>query len=1719
MADIFDTIESDKSSVVAEKKDIFDNLSDPLSINPYDGKSPAEIDTITSNVSKISSEHNLPYTTTEEYYKWAENYHSWKDNPSIDNPIDNAKRTEFAEHIDWNNQKPLSESDPINSMDLERLKRIGITDIPTAEEFNKQFYDTMKSKGNIGVLEMITGKHGNWGENAIPVVAEAKSVYYALLANKEYMGTISNEESTQLNQYRAKLKEESIRGKTLPAMILDGIVGTSKYGIEFMLTGGIYTTGRAVGRKAGAALLGKWMRNYWARAGIKTAGALAGTLPRTLAMSYKVAGDTADQYTMGEKEIYKEVGKNFGKLYISNFAELSGEGLNDISKNIARNMIRKIPATTTMGRILRGFPENEIIQNVKQGLNFFKRAGIQNAPQELFEEYFERVLDASVGLGRWEDVIPEGKQMIAEAAVVSALPLAGGIVQGANALFKNSIAREAEKILNSPEFEQIQANKTDLQTTLTQSFSEFATQHPELNEEQLQSVLHSATIDTATPAFEGSETLVNELKTQYLDVAAKDYADKQNINIETPEIQTQIETPVRKRIISEEAYNEAKARMRPGAGGLTSGVDPQRFVDLLTIGAYHVENGIVKFADWSAKMIEELGEDVKPMLRKAWNRIQKNPEKYIYEAIAQTPVQEAFRQAAEKQTGKTITEQQALKLRFKQQIAGSKAGYEQALTDIQEEIRLGKQKSNIRGFKQGYKIAANEARENLRNMMMSIKENREGAYTLVKQFVPKEEQEKFLVSVRDAQTDKDVKDLSEKINKFIDVYEHRKALSEFKSFIKSINKEYKSGKIKLGKLPNAVREKIFSLIDAYDLVNISPEKMVELNNLQERIKAIAGSMREAYSNWNELVDNGEEILRLSDSRIEELNRLNQMPISEITTDEIENLQADIQDLIDVSEKKIAIKRRIRAEQLGKDITDSRAELYDRGRTGEGAISEPSGVHKIAIDEQSQLRTLVGEITGKVNDATMKVIVDNVYDGYKKRNEKYRDFITAFNRAIEDNGLDETIPKTLDEKVEITLGGKTFTTKTNYLLALYMHTMARNGLNLRSLLESDGLNVHTAKRGYVRTGQVTLSELRDATNKLSKEQKLLGEIYFEINNLYLAPAINETSLELENREIAVYNNYWHISREISRELEGSKVDLAVPIEWQGRWKPITGGKGRVNIDSFSSEVMKSLQLAASYNAMTIPFQDARTLVMNKEWRNKIKETGNETILKNVINIYRKSFGMMSEQTMAEQYASGLLGKIGRSFLAARLSGAFIQLAGVPAAWEVIEPKYFINLSIPTPEKMKKIEDENASLWIRWKGKQFNYALGTQASLNSFNELLFNKTKLIDRTTDPYTWGDMVQIYYVYQAAVNKTKAETSLKQGTAEFTNEVNRLVDRAVETQGQFDILHRSSLTSSNNVFLRAMTLFMSARNAQYNVALRAINDFKRGRISAGVFSERLGSITLSTFLEAVIRKGIKWTVKGAALAYLLSLADDDDEKKKLTETAKKSAIKDAERIAIDFPLNAVALSVFGQMGADIGEKVISGLSGRSNWGNIADVRTGNIIADLVVDISALSVESGLLARQLYTGEIYKTGDRAGQEKWKTTILDLADNLAETTSSVTGLPYSGIKGDFVYPVQNILNTRKKIEKDFDYRIKNMTTEQLYIEREKYTFKHRYNAGKTIREKLKKETAGMTEADAAKYEENYFKIHPETERRVYSRGEAKPEYKTFVEKIDKELESR
>jgi len=247
-----------------------------------------------------------------------------------------------------------------------------------------------------------------------------------------------------------------------------------------------------------------------------------------------------------------------------------------------------------------------------------------------------------------------------------------------------------------------------------------------------------------------------------------------------------------------------------------------------------------------------------------------------------------------------------------------------------------------------------------------------------------------------------------------------------------------------------------------------------------------------------------------------------------------------------------------------------------------------------------------------------------------------------------------------------------------------------------------------------------------------------------------------------------------------------------------------------------------------------------------------------------------------------------------------------------------------------------------------------------------------------------------------------------------------------METQPQWDILHRSLMTSHPSPFFRGSMMFMSARNAQYNVLLSAYDDYSKDRINEAEFATRVGGVVQANIQVSLARRLMRYGVKAGVLAVLFGLSDEED-KELVKEIAKEEAVKDIKKVPFESVMNMLGLGAFGQIGATIGYEAVRQIEGKTFTKKLSEARTGNIIADLTMDFMQFGIDSAKLAKQLWTQEVYVDRKRMGEARWKDTATELVNTTAEIVAQIMGMPYSGPRSDIVWPTQSVLRGMSRDE--------------------------------------------------------------------------------------------
>ena len=313
------------------------------------------------------------------------------------------------------------------------------------------------------------------------------------------------------------------------------------------------------------------------------------------------------------------------------------------------------------------------------------------------------------------------------------------------------------------------------------------------------------------------------------------------------------------------------------------------------------------------------------------------------------------------------------------------------------------------------------------------------------------------------------------------------------------------------------------------------------------------------------------------------------------------------------------------------------------------------------------------------------------------------------------------------------------------------------------------------------------------------------------------------------------------------------------------------------------------------------------------------------------------------------------------------------------------------------------------------------MGIVGAQDAFETLLFEHTGITDKFLFPYTAGDEVAIAKLFMAAKRQIEAETKFKKGTDEFQDAALSLLYKAMNTQPQWDMIHRSPLTSDPSVLARSISMFMSARNAQRNVIVRTIDNYQKGRITRAQLSERLAGVGMANLLVSISRHTFKTVIRVGAITALVAMGirkppDDKEIKKEVERLTKK--------IPLETVFNIIGLDAMGTLFTSMGYAALQTRKYGWGMGRYSDIRTGNMLADLTLDFMQMGIDFTLFIDQLISGEKYKSGKNRGRYKWEITGMRLIDDIALLVAYRFGLPYEGIKSDIVWPVQFALKEEK-----------------------------------------------------------------------------------------------
>ncbi|TSA58074.1 hypothetical protein D4R42_00400, partial [bacterium] len=866
-------------------------------------------------------------------------------------------------------------------------------------------------------------------------------------------------------------------------------------------------------------------------------------------------------------------------------------------------------------------------------------------------------------------------------------------------------------------------------------------------------------------------------------------------------------------------------------------------------------------------------------------------------------------------------------------------------------------KDRIKNIGKGALIGKRSATQEIQ----SIKEELSKAIKIL----PNEKQFKLISTLKNATTQKDLQislDMVEKISKDI----------EKRVIINTIKDDIKTSVLK--KLRPENKKAIEDVMADLDVAKLSDKKTIRLENLKQKIQ----------ENPNQL---------LSDERLRDLSRLSKTPLSDMEVRDIENIRDSIKHYLKLNETENKLIFGSNAEELNKYTSEAVENLNkkasavktDKNLIDTGIKQKSLSLRRKFFDiELQNAETLTEQLDRDKQGVIKKLIYDDIDKGTSKQlavKQEMEDYLTEelkdidiknWSRALQskEKKIDiQTIKLTGDKTIKLTKGDR---------ISLELHS--RNYNNLNHLLEGG-----FRSRGLITAKyRISQEDLDIIKNSMSPEEKKVADILSKVFKK-LQPKINETSVNLDGFEIARVKEYYPITTaQIDRQRDALKLKgkfSQKTLEGMGILKERTTSQDPLILEDAFKTVYKHIEQVSSYIGLAEPLRNAKMLL------------GDNEFIENVINNYGNEYNKYLEQYLTDiedqsynvegidKFGLDLINRLDRAILSVNPGVILKQPLSYFTANTEVDYKYLQKALVTNPNKgVREMVKSSPQLRERMTGK-ISRELGELADAGAVRNFFLNESPLSGWLIKGIEFTDKKTVGYVW----NAVKMEVADKYPDLKGDELTSKITERAEEvirkTQPTYLIKDRSQAARRQTFIARVATRFQTQLNKNYNAGRRAVLEYD---ISGKTIKDK------SNLLKTL---AIITVINGIAVTVINNL------KKKLYRKKAKEPIVNA----VDFIGNSFS-SVYGvgNLFYAISSEVERGSYGSFNPEDPL-YAFGNSVADVIGE-TIRAVE------QASKNELYKSGDKKGEAKWKDSVLRALDGSARIgTEAVAGLPYWNIK--------------------------------------------------------------------------------------------------------------
>ena len=849
------------------------------------------------------------------------------------------------------------------------------------------------------------------------------------------------------------------------------------------------------------------------------------------------------------------------------------------------------------------------------------------------------------------------------------------------------------------------------------------------------------------------------------------------------------------------------------------------------------------------------------------------------------------------------------------------------------------------------------------------------------------------------------------------------AVKEVKQTLKNYVSEHLSGADKNAVLRGldkvTTKHQLSRRLQMVDAIEDKRVRQVSVNSLKKTIGEIDFKrLRPEFKGTIEKLVNSIDLVNRQDRTIDRLNRmvdyikknpdhnippeqlsrldvLARTPQKNLTVEDIDLIKNSIQHLVHLQDlkNKIIIKRKVRDSKETKDKAIVNIQKKKTPITDPRRGIQTSKLKQIWTTESINTELMSWMLDGaQKNDTNHEVFYENIDDGVSKQlqfSQQAEDFFTEKVGDIPLSWSEKFNKKETDVEYSnyILESGKKIKMTRGERIAFYLHSL--NEDNLRHILDG-GIRFKTNPNILYK---ITTEDLANIVGDVKgKELEVVNAIH-EYYNTIQNKKLNEISMKLNGWEIATEENYFPIDVygiDVPQNylLRGEtlpnnmKSFTQFTLEGMGMLKARTKGSNPLVLDDAFSTTNKSIQKASAYYGLAAPLRTAKALLYDPDFKTSLTNAYGPHYWANLNGYIRAIEGELLHLDNFEKLTTDLINKLDTAVLGLNPFVMLKQPVSFMAAGTEIDLKYLEKALIGKPETTEVMGKYSPQLRDRFKGN-VSREMGELGKVGQTRKFWTHKEFLNQKIMAGIKNFDYQAIGRIWKAVEYETndlhpslKGDERMKHIAAR-TEEVVRL------TQPTFHIKDRSAIGRSPRVITRLLTKYSSQRNKNYMMLIRNTAKYNN---SQKTFSDKRKFFKSMSILLALMPLLIMGIDELRNLAY-----------------KRKRPKREKEHFLLEYINNVLGQFYFISPTA---RSAVSKIERGTFAGyDVSDVFTSTI--NTGVDAMANAV---IAIRQGVDQERYKSGDKKGELKWKTTSVRALNQATSTVMKLKfGLPYDTVK--------------------------------------------------------------------------------------------------------------